>query len=147
MPPRGRRPSVEKALAQTSPKVLPPAGTIEEPEPPEWLDPLACAIWREYLHDLAPMKIFVESDRILLGHLCALLANAQRALTALAGLEPGSPEEKRVRVSYNDSLAHARQIAGDFGMTPVARLRLGLLQVKGASLLGLLNGEEDGGSV
>lgn len=50
---------------------------------------------------------------------------------------------KRARAGYLQHMKLVMSIAGEFGISPVARLRLGLMKVQGASLLGALMSDDE----
>jgi phage terminase small subunit len=50
---------------------------------------------------------------------------------------------KRARAGYLQHMKLVMSIAGEFGISPVARLRLGLMKVQGASLLGALLADDE----
>lgn len=50
---------------------------------------------------------------------------------------------KRLRVSYLQTMRSLKSWIDEFGVTPVARLRLGLLQLQGANLMDAFGGVDD----
>jgi hypothetical protein len=50
----------------------------------------------------------------------------------------GSAEAKRLRTGYVQMLKATQSLAADYGISPVARVRLGLMQAGGASLQDLV---------
>lgn len=131
---------------------------------PELLSEGGAAIWAVLLPDLIKTGVFRESDTILLVELCETLASAQDFRRQVRGLmgrledaearaaageedadrdaEVLSTRVKRARAAYLQSMKLVMSIAGEFGISPVARLRLGLMRVQGATLLGALGGDD-----
>ncbi len=112
--------------------------------PPEIMSPSGAAVWDVLLPDLISTGVFRSSDRLLLLELCEALGEAQEFRRQLR-TEPdkGSPEAKRLRTGYLQQMKLVMQISAEFGISPVARLRLGLMRVQGATLLGALGGDDD----
>lgn len=127
--------------------------------PPDDLSDDAKALWEAILPDLIKLKVFSLSDAPMLTELCSSLAYARAfraemdALTLELGklMEAGlgSSEEierydvlsltlKRARSGYTQMMRVAMNLASDFAISPVSRLRLGLMKAKGSSLLGIL---------
>lgn len=131
----GRPPSPAKALATRASATPAAAGDGSAPEPPEELTGRALHYWTTYVPDLAATGVLVASDGILLARFCRYLSLADKAAEALASEDPGSLEEKRLRVALKDYEKLAMDIAASFGLTPVARTRLGLMRLQGASFL------------
>lgn len=145
---------MERAAAKAG-----PSGDIVTMLPPDDLSDDAKALWEAILPDLIKLKVFSVSDAPMLAELCSSLAYARGfrvemdALTAElgklgeAGL--GTIEEierydmlsltlKRARSGYTQMMRVAMNLASDFAISPVSRLRLGLMKAKGSSLLGIL---------
>lgn len=152
----GRKPvqggDVQKAAAKT------PSGDIVAMEPPADLTPEGAMIWNVLLPDLIANKVFRFSDAILLSELCESLAMARgfRAEIvktqarydsldedAFDTLEAVSGMLKRSRTGYRQMMQTAMSIAGEFGISPVARLRLGLMAAQGAKLTGFFDEPDD----
>lgn len=64
---------------------------------------------------------------------------------ALAEYDFLSGAIKRARSGYTQMMRVAMNLASDFAISPVSRLRLGLMKAKGASLLGILGQKVDDG--
>lgn len=156
----GRKPEVGSDLSIQRAREGVQSGTAESVvlmEPPEDLTPEAARIWEEILPDLIAAKVFRPSDGILLSELCSTLAMARGFRAEIAklqeehalalesrdfeGADSLSQMIKRARSGYLQSLKAAMSIAGEFGISPVARLRLGLMQIQGNSLLGALRAQ------
>lgn len=138
----GAKPDIVKGMAEDDGNVPAYIGTGGAIAPPEDLSPGAIEVWNMLVPDIAQTGVYRESDEILLSELCESLALARHFRRALqpiiAGGELDSPEAKRLRSGYRESMQTAMSIAGEFGISPVARLRLGLMRVKGTSLLDAL---------
>lgn len=65
---------------------------------------------------------------------------------ALAEYDFLSGALKRARSGYTQMMRVAMNLASDFAISPVSRLRLGLMKTRGATLLGIL-GKKDGADV
>lgn len=61
----------------------------------------------------------------------------------IARLWPMSNGYKRIRTAYLQTMRTAKSYIDEFGITPVARLRLGLLQLQGQGLASLFAGDDD----
>lgn len=154
----GRKPNLDTANVES--QVLVRTGDPDLPvTPPEEISEAGAAIWNVLLPDLIGMGVFTMSDAFLLFELCETLASAQefrreagqlqRRLTAadeaddVVLAEHLSGRLKRARAGYLQSMKLVMSIAGEFGVSPVARLRLGLMKLTGNSLLAALGGEDD----
>jgi P27 family predicted phage terminase small subunit len=146
----GRKPvpggDVEKAAARA-----PATGDIVAMDPPEDLSPEARELWNIAISDLIAVKMFRLSDAPMLSEFCAALAMARdfrREIDTLGPMlrrlyeeknyeaaEQVSGSIKRARSGYIQMLKLAQSIGGDFGMSPVARLRLGIMKAQGAAAL------------
>lgn len=153
---------VEKARAGT------PAGSVVWMEAPEDLSETAVEFWNLLLPDLIALKVFQASDAALLSELVEGLAMAKEFRGEIQTLqevqrERGKPtsawsaEEweayeiisaslKRARTSWRQTMQTVMSISGEFGISPVARLRLGLMAKDGAKALHeMFGGGEDAG--
>lgn len=158
--PRGRKPEVGSA-------VVPFVETGDESavvlyEPPDDLTPEAARLWRVLIPDLVGQKVYRESDGVLLSELVSALSMAREFRGEIDLLRPEltaayerrdfetadvlSGTLKRARTGYREMMQTAMSIAGEFGISPVSRLRLGLTQLQGASLLASLGGSTGGGA-
>lgn len=152
---------VERAAAKAG-----PSGDIVTMLPPDGLTEDAALLWEAILPDLIKLKVFSVSDAPMLAELCSSLAYARAfraemdSLTlslgemAAKGLHTFDTDEidryemisgalKRARSGYTQMMRVAMNLASDFAISPVSRLRLGLMKAKGASLLGILSGKDD----
>lgn len=155
---------VEKAAARVD------TGDIVAMAPPDDLSEDGALVWNVLLPDLIASRVFRLSDALLLSELCESLGMARgfrrsiaelqtneiEALRKLAGAEPGEPFReaaayadfiaanlKRARTGYRQMMQTAMSIAGEFGISPVARLRLGLMKAQGAKLTDIFGRGED----
>lgn len=167
---RGAKPSIEKALTERPTFV--PTGAREGIERPEDLSPAAVPIWDVLLDDLCSMGVFKPADSIILVEVCEMLAEAKRLRLSLdkpnkrwplferelnsddaaeimddpetsAELWPMSSGYKRIRTSYLQTMRTLKSYIDEFGVTPVARLRLGLLTLQGQGLAELFASDDD----
>lgn len=167
----GARPSIEKALIERPTFV--PAGVAGGVSRPADLSASAEPIWDILVSDLCERGIFVEADAFMLAELVELLAEARKLRVAmnkprpdwyrletrlsreerdemaemdasdLAEMWPLSNSYKRLRTAYMQAMTMVKALAADFGMSPVARLRLGLLSVQGATLSEMFGSGDD----
>ena len=155
----GRKPSFGAASSEPAPYVR--TGEIDSlpVQPPEELSTDAARAWDILLPDLIAMGVFSPSDTFLLFELCETLASAQgfrrevhRLQARLDAADAAGDDElaetisgrlKRARAGYLQHMKLVLSIAGEFGVSPVARLRLGLMKVQGASLLHALGSDDD----
>lgn len=145
----GRKPvpggDVQRARAHTQ------SGDIVAMEPPEGMSPRAQAHWKVAVEGLIAMKVFQLSDAPQLAHYCRSLAMADDFADEIDMLarelesayesknfdlaEMISGQIKRARSGYVQMLTIVSRIGGDFAMSPVARIRLGLMAAQGAKSL------------
>ncbi|GAA2141508.1 hypothetical protein GCM10009760_25750 [Kitasatospora kazusensis] len=139
---RGAKPSTSAAATSGGALVRTGERDALPYEAPEELSAGAARMWLGLLPDLIASGTFRESDGFLLVELCEMWSEAQEFRRALrAEPDKGGAEAKRLRAGYLQSMKLVMSIASEFGISPVARLRLGLMQVQGATLLGVLDGE------
>lgn len=124
-----------------SPKAYVPTGDAA-PEalipPPAQLSLKARDKWNAIMSDMASMRVYKSSDIIMLTELCECLAMLERfrmRLVALPDSDLGSPEGKVLRTGYAEYFRIANSLADNYGLGPVARMRLGLLKIHGTTLL------------
>lgn len=169
----GRRPDLLTPRLEASHREMPdPAtagGTIVELERPDVLTDDAVVVWEQVVPDLVAAKVLREQDLVLLIEFCEQVGMARRARERLVamqveldramedGPQPGeepkdyiarvdawSQAVKRERSSYVALMRLAYSAASEFGISPVARVRLGLFKVQGASLLDALSKAREG---
>ena len=154
----GRKPNLDTASAEGKAVVRTgEVGVIVGP-PEEISDP-AKVIWDTLVPDLVSMGVFTVSDTFLLFEMCEALASAQafrREATSLQrqlenfdqtgdfdNADRASSRLKRARAGYLQNMKLVMSIAGEFGISPVARLRLGLMKLQGGTLLSAMAEEDD----
>lgn len=159
---RGAKPSFESALDKREQFV--PTGMVDAIARPADLTPQAAYIWDVLLEDLTSMGVFRPADALILVEVCEMLQEAKRLRKALdkppsnwiymekdlhkdereeLSLDPDALDDlwpmsgsyKRLRASYIQTMRLLKGYIDEFGITPVARLRLGLLQLQGAGLM------------
>jgi P27 family predicted phage terminase small subunit len=136
---RGPKPAPGGEVANTP---QPPSGTVVAMKAPADLSDDAKKVWDLAVSDLIALRVFRPSDALMLQEFCELLAQAQKFRRSLQD-EPdmGSQEAKRLRTGWLQSFKAAASISAEFGMSPVARIRLGLMKAQGGTLLGKLNAQ------
>lgn len=149
-----------------------PTGTPGAVARPADLTPAAAHIWDVLLADLTEMGVFRPADELILVEVCEMLQEAKRLRKAidqpgdrwiylekdispderqellaqpelLAELWPASGAYKRLRTAYLQTMRTLKSYIDEFGVTPVARLRLGLLQLQGASLMDAFGDDDE----
>ena len=122
------------------------AGTIVDMPPPPELTDAAKQIWDITIPSLIQAKVLRPEDVPLLIEFAEAMASARAFRHELKVEEDtyglGSIEAKRLRTGYIQMLKVATSLASEFGISPVARVRLGLMRAGGASLLGII-GDQD----
>lgn len=118
------------------------------PEPPPWLDDIGLAVWRKYVPILERTGVLTEAD----GELLAAFANAMsryvRAIERRRRIEQEHPEDlalqRKAEVAEEKAEAAVKALGVEFGLSPVARSRIDLPEVKPGedSLLAKLWGNE-----
>ncbi len=139
-------------------------------EPPADLTDRAREVWDVVVAPLCETKTIKAEDVVLLIEFCESLGMARhfrktadamaieydKAYDAgpevgeetkdwIARLELMSGQVKRARAGYVQTVKVAQSLAGDLGMGPVTRVRLGLAKVQGMSLLDVLQQRRNGG--
>lgn len=166
----GAKPSIEKALAERPTFV--PTGEVDSIPRPAELTERAIPIWDVLLDDLLHMGVFKPADALILVEVCEMLAEAKRVrrmldnppkgwlrfekdmsederdsleadADALAQLWPMSGAYKRLRATYIQTMRMLKSYIDEFGVTPVARLRLGLLHLQGKGLSEMFGASDD----
>lgn len=142
--PKPRPVELERALGNPGHRALPDvvnvAGKAEIAKPD--LDEGSAQVWDEIVPLLSEANLLDRIDAVALEGLCALVARARHASKmigehgytvkhAKTGIESVSPW---VRIE-RDAWAQAIKLGEHFGLTPVARTRLGLAVLKGRTLL------------
>jgi P27 family predicted phage terminase small subunit len=169
----GRRPDVTTSALQASHRHLPdPAsaqGNLARLDAPEDLSDTARDVWETVVPDLVGMKVLRPQDVIILTEFCEQVALARSARSRMVvfqtelekameeGPQPGeepkdylarvdaySQAVKRDRAGYVALMRLAYSAAGDLGIGPTARVRLGLGKLQGQSLLAALDARDKG---
>lgn len=164
----GRRPDLLSARLDahhgSQPDPGSAGGTLVALEPPIDLTPGALAIWTVVLPPLLEARVLRPDDIVLLIEFCETIAMArghrlsitywqkviddaeehgatgmEEPKDFLARLEMMSMRVKRERAGYHAAMRLGVSLASEFGISPVARVRLGLAKVQGASLLDSLD--------
>lgn len=113
-------------------------------DPPEWLTGDARELFAEAASDLAKTGAVRPMDATLLALWATLTAAAIRALVTLAAEpDPGSAEAKRLSVQAMTAVDKSLKIGAEMGLSPLSRVRLGVHQLQGTSLLASLGDLED----
>ena len=109
-------------------------------EPPADLPRDAKALWRQHVAPLAEIGVVDRCDRPALEALCVAYARAKQAgrVIAVDGVfSAGSMQQLRAHPAIKieaDAWQSYLRLAEHFGMTPVARVRLGLAELNRRSL-------------
>lgn len=147
-------------------------GTITRLDPPESLSPGGVEIFNAITPVLIQSKVLREDDLPMLEQCCeawalsryyrtrtweiaARLDKSEAELDLLSGdelrdhlaeVEMLDGSMKRARAGWNQATILAARLSAELGLGPVARVRLGLARVQGASLLEALMGDDAGKS-
>ena len=151
---RGRKPKPE-ALRKLEGNLSKRANTGQEPRfdpvtdanPPEWLDTIAQALWRQVAPQLTAQGLFSEVDHASLGALCLAYSRWRKAEQLVqrqidAAEKPAQPNalELPLAMEFKTPQGYSQQIpqigiantyldkflklAAEFGFTPAARARM-----------------------
>ena len=144
----GKKPNLIAQRTGETPDPADAAGSVSWMDAPPDLSERARLIWDLILADLIEAKVFRPADGLLLAELCEAFAMAQGFRSEVTSLqerlaratEAGAEKElsdriKKARTGYRQAMQTVMSIAGEYGITPVARMRLGLLQLQGNSFL------------
>lgn len=140
----GNRP--KPGQAKTAEIVALPTPTL--PEPPADLPPAAAEMYRRVVAELAPRGLR-DADLESIAMMCysAAIHKEAREKIAETGLLVKGPRgpmvNPLVKVARDEAATYLR-LANEFGLTLASRLRLGLMQLAGESILSSLNRELDG---
>lgn len=146
---RGRKPEPgsDDSLALERANVKP--GDVQIiTEPPYELTDDALELWEKVVPELARAGMFQDSDRLTLAALCEYhsqelaYTRAWRDAVNDDPLNGGGilgPKAREARLGQKQARELWIRMAQEFGLTPVARLRLGLGQIKAATLMEALN--------
>jgi phage terminase small subunit len=142
---RGRKPEPgsEDSLALQRANIKPGDASLDV-RPPEELSPDAQRYWDAVVHELIRAGMFQQSDVYTVVELVETYAMAtayRRQWAALSQLEDGPVGDgaREARIGYIQFMGLFNKMAAEHGMTPAARLRLGLGQIQAATLMDALN--------
>jgi len=126
---RGRKPdlvAIEGGLSEAMP-------------PPEWLGDAARAEWSRVMPDLARRKVLTRADLGTLENYCAAIGqvrDCQRAIDEDGQFVQSDRSAPRPHPGFrvmHSAMTIARQLAGELGLTPVARQRAGVKEDDGGA--------------
>jgi P27 family predicted phage terminase small subunit len=101
-----------------------------EPTPPEWLNAKALVVWERTVYQLRVMSMLTAADGDALAVYCQSVVNYEEAvrLVNAAGYiirgRDGNPVKNPAVQMVRDFGAQVRVMAGEFGLTPAARVGL-----------------------
>jgi P27 family predicted phage terminase small subunit len=130
----GHRPLPEPVLVGGRPR----AGELDEP--PAHLSKVAREFWSEAVHRLVECGIVDRVDTAALEQLCiqyARMRTAQAVIKKVGTFSVGSRGQLRTHPAVaqeRDATLLYLRLAQEFGLTPLARGRLGLTALRGRSL-------------
>lgn len=141
------KPGEAKPAKAAAAVVVAPSGLPPEFEPPADLTTEAQAMYRRVVAELAPRGLR-EADLEALAMMCHSAsihyeARRQIAATGVLVKGPRGPMvNPLIRVARDEANTYLR-LANEFGLTLAARLRLGLMQLAGESIVASLNRDLD----
>ena len=110
-------------------------------EPPEGMPEYGCALWRICLAEMAGNRHLRAADLVLLRAYCEaaqILEDASSDLhdqeLVVVGVMGGFIPNPLIRIQ-KDATATLRQLSDVLGLNPLARIRAGLMEIAGASLV------------
>lgn len=110
---RGRKPDTIPAASDALDRT-PPA--------PAWLAPHARAEWKRVAPILVARGTITKADLGMLESYCAAAGSARQIAEALATMSLPDPKLGGLQIRY---ATLARQLAAEFGLSPVSRTRIG----------------------
>lgn len=150
-PTRVDRHTGHRALpGEQKPPELPPTAAIVESAlaaPPAWIPAPAHDIWHRAVDELIALRTVHESDLPLIEQLVFAAYIYRRAAMeleamSLTGFSAMGNEVANPRLKImKDAASTYDQKAEKLGLTPVARLRMGLMRIAGETMLQGLNNE------
>ena len=149
----GNRPKPGEARRPASTTlVLPPEMLVETPDPyppPSGLPELVHHVWKSIIKDLGGSNHMRESYLPALQAYCEAVyihaeASANIHQFGILVKGPNGPVANPLIRVQKDAAATMLRYADTLGLTPAARIRLGLMEVTGMSLLSSLNTALDG---
>lgn len=159
---RGAKPEITTKREPITPEMISGGEAVEEFPAPADLTDDAAVLWNVLVEDLVSARVFRKGDEPLLSELVSSLAMAREFRfevdTLQARLRQAYEDDdlevadalsanlKRARTGYRQMMQTVMSIAGEFGISPVSRLRLGLMKIEGEnSLLALADKVRDAG--
>ena len=146
----GNRPAQGKTKATTDPVALvgQTAAAIVTREPPSTLPAEVHPLWHTYVAEMGGNTHLREADLATLETLCwfeyafALASgNVMKFKTMVRG--PHGPKRNPDLQTMKDAAAMILRYKQELGLTPSARIRLGLMEIAGMTLLSSLNEQLD----
>jgi P27 family predicted phage terminase small subunit len=119
--------------------VVPPV--IELPAPPEWLGEIGKQVWLRIAPVLYRIGCFTANDQELFGLYCEAWEEFFEARKEIETCGPTAYTDKGTCYQHpavgrkNKAIARIRQIGGDFGMSPAARVGLNIQPPKSQNSL------------
>jgi P27 family predicted phage terminase small subunit len=138
-----KRPIVDEARVGSA------VATVDAFAPPEYLRPAAVAVWNEIVPELVEIGLVRSVDTTAVEAMCDAVATAREAREILDAEgyvlrgHRGSVVHPAYRV-WRDSWTLALRVAGEYGLTAVARLRVGAAVLHQRSLADELREALDG---
>lgn len=121
-------------------------------DPPYDLSEDAQTYWDAAVIELVRAGMFQDSDRFALASMCEYHSQELAYTSAWKEAVDADPEQgggilgpraREARLGQKQARELLIRMGQEFGLTPVARLRLGLGQIKAATLMDALNGLPD----
>jgi P27 family predicted phage terminase small subunit len=141
----GNRPMPGEAKPSKALAVVPAASGM--PEPPAGLEPAAEGLWRATMAELGSRGLreadLAAVEMMVVAYQRNREAREKIAETGMLVRGPRGPMVNPLLKVEKDTAATYLRLAEQFGLTLAARLRLGLMQLAGESLLQSLNADLD----
>ena len=138
-PQRARRGTGHRPLAGQRPPIELVAPALEPPEPPAMLPPEGRETWRLVTSDLVQRGLVAAdlplAEMLVMAFVRSRQARAEIAKTSVLVSFEGRALAHPMLKLEKDSAATYLRLAETLGLSPAARVRLGLMQVAGQSLL------------
>jgi P27 family predicted phage terminase small subunit len=135
----GNRAAIGRAKASTA-RALPAPAAVLEAEPPDGLPAAVAPLWTVCVSEMAANRHLRAPDLILLKAYCEAISLHEEASAQIHRLGvlvsgPSGPMVNPLIRVQKDAAATMRQLADVLGLDPTARIRAGLQEVAGASLV------------
>jgi len=105
-------------------------GMSKTPAAPSWMNDDAKREWRRIMPGLVQRRILTKEDMGQIENLCLQMAQVRQMQRTIDSLddpfvyaESGAPRPHPAYRAQRDAMTTARQIAAEFGLTPVSRSR------------------------